>query len=64
MWFTEQAGLVGRVTPGGLITQLALPSPGSNPDGITAGPGRTIWIAETGVDAIARIVLQPAASAG
>jgi polyhydroxybutyrate depolymerase len=58
MWFTEQSGLIGRVTADGTFSQLALPAPGSQPDGITSGPGRTIWVAETGADAIARITLR------
>jgi poly(3-hydroxybutyrate) depolymerase/sugar lactone lactonase YvrE len=57
MWYTEQAGLIGRITPGGTIGQLALPGPGSNPDGIAAGPGRTIWVTGTGADTIVRIQL-------
>ena len=55
MWFTEQSGLIGRITSAGALSQLALPIPGSGPDGITAGPGRTVWVAETGADAIVRI---------
>jgi streptogramin lyase len=34
-----------------------LPSPGSNPDGITAAPGRTLWIAQTGANAIVKVTL-------
>jgi len=34
-----------------------LPSPSSNPDAIAAGPGRTVWIAETGADAIVKVTL-------
>jgi len=57
MWFTEQAGLVGRITPAGAVSALALPSRGTNPDGIAAGPGRTVWVTETGKDIVARITL-------
>ena len=57
MWFTEQAGLVGRITRAGVVTQLALPGAGSEPNGIAAGPARTIWVTETGADAIVRITL-------
>lgn len=55
MWFTDSNGLVGRVTSSGAISELALPAPASEPDGITAGPGRTIWVAESGADAVVRI---------
>ena len=58
MWFTEQAGLIGRMTLGGSISELALPIPGSNPNGIAGGPGGTIWVTETGTGKIARITLR------
>ena len=57
MWYTDQAGLVGRITTAGAVTQLALPGAGSNPNGIAAGPARTIWVTETGTDSIVRITL-------
>lgn len=56
-WFTAQDGIVGRVTPAGAVTELTLPQPGSNPNGIAAGPGRTLWVTETGANAIAMITL-------
>ena len=55
---------IGRLTPTGTFSQLALPGQGSAPDGITVGPGRTIWVAETGADAIARITLPPGPAGG
>jgi virginiamycin B lyase len=58
MWYTEQAGLIGRITPAGTISQLALPGAGSNPDGIAAGPARTIWVTETGTDSVVCITLR------
>ena len=61
MWYTEQAGLIGRITANGTISQLALPEPGSNPDGIAAGPAGTLWITNTGTGIITRITL-PSAS--
>ncbi len=64
MWFTEQSGLIGRITSAGALSQLALPILGSGPDGITAGPGRTVWVAETGADAIVRITLAGTARDG
>jgi len=58
VWSTEQAGLIGRMTLGGSISELALPIPGSNPNGIAGGPGGTIWVTETGTGKIARITLR------
>jgi streptogramin lyase len=46
------------VTTEGAVSELALPSPGSNPDGIAAGPGKSIWVTETGSDAIVEISLR------
>ena len=57
IWYAEQAGLIGRITPAGAVTQLALPGAGSDPNGIAAGPARTIWITETGTDSIVRVTL-------
>lgn len=56
MWYTDQAGLVGRITADGTVTQLALPA-GSNPNGIIAGPGCTLWVTVTGTGTIIRITL-------
>jgi virginiamycin B lyase len=58
MWFSEQAGFIGRLTVSGAFTELALPSQATNPDAIAAGPGRTIWVTETGANAIAELTLQ------
>jgi virginiamycin B lyase len=58
MWFTEQAGFIGRIDLSGALSELALPTQATNPDGIAAGPGRTVWVTETGSDAIARIKLR------
>jgi poly(3-hydroxybutyrate) depolymerase len=58
MWFSEQDGVIGRVTDNGSLTQLTLPSPASNPDGIAAGPGKTVWVAATGIDAVIEITLR------
>jgi virginiamycin B lyase len=57
MWFSEQDGIIGRVTPDGHVTTLALAAPDGNLDGIAAGPGKTIWVTEPGRGAIAEITL-------
>ncbi len=59
MWFTDQAGVIGRVSATGRIRELALAVPGAAPDGIAAGPGNTIWVAETGAGAVLRLTLRP-----
>jgi virginiamycin B lyase len=58
MWFSEQDGVIGRVAGNGNVAELALPSPDSNPDGIAAGPGKTVWVAATGIDAVIEITLR------
>jgi virginiamycin B lyase len=48
MWFTEQAGnAVGRIDARGIIEQFPLPTAGAQPEGIAAGPGGALYIAET-----------------
>lgn len=58
MWLTEQQGIVARVASVGTVTELALPLAASNPDGIAAGPANTIWVTETGSDALVEIRLR------
>jgi streptogramin lyase len=58
MWVSAQDGILARVTTDGAVSRLALPSPGSNPDGVAAGPGKSIWVTETGSDAIVEINLR------
>jgi streptogramin lyase len=58
MWISAQDGIIARVTARGAISELALPAPGSNPDGIAAGPNKSIWVTETGSDAIVEINLR------
>jgi streptogramin lyase len=57
MWFSEQDGTIGRVTPNGHVATVALVPPDSDLDGIAAGPGNTIWVTEAGDNAIAEITL-------
>ena len=43
------ANKVGRITPDGVVTEIRLPTRGSNPLGMAAGPGgRTVWFCEWG----------------
>jgi len=57
MWFSQQDGIIGRVAGDGQVTELALPMPESNPDGIAVSRGHTVWVAATGIDSIVEISL-------
>jgi streptogramin lyase len=60
LWFTDRAGLIGRITPAGTITEFATPSASSSPSGITTGPDGNLWFVETGANNIGKLVLAPA----
>jgi virginiamycin B lyase len=48
MWFTEGYGnRVGRVTPGGVVTEFVIPTVDSFPTSIVAGPDGAMWFLET-----------------
>jgi streptogramin lyase len=56
LWFTEESGSrIGRMTPGGVLTEFKLPSSAFGPIGITRGPDGNIWFTDT---------LDPTATAG
>jgi virginiamycin B lyase len=56
LWFTGKAtGTVGRITPDGTVTHFALPTVGSVPIYITAGPDGNMWCTELVGNQIARI---------
>ena len=46
LWFTENKGRIGRITPSGDITEFAIPSPDSGPVGIAAGPDANLWFTQ------------------
>jgi streptogramin lyase len=55
IWFTEENGnRIGRITPGGAITEFGLPA-GSLPVEITPGPDGALWFTEAGSNSIGRI---------
>ena len=47
LWFTQNIGGIGRITPTGDITEFAIPSPNSGPLGIEAGCDGNLWFAES-----------------
>ena len=56
LWFTEQIrSAVVRLTPAGMFTFFATPTPGANPTGITPGPDGALWFTEHNADKIGRI---------
>jgi len=56
LWFTEQqVGIIGRLTPAGVITEFTIPTAGSKPRGIAAGSDGNLWFTENGADQIGRI---------
>ena len=45
IWFGVFAGgKIGRITPQGVITEFALPTPDSGPRALAAGPDGNIWV--------------------
>ena len=56
IWFTEESGnKIGRITPGGSVTEFPIPTPDSGPYGITAGPDGNLWFSEAYTGKIGRI---------
>ena len=43
---SESNGQIGRITTGGAVTEYIVPTPGSEPRGITAGPDGRVWFVE------------------
>src|SRR5437762_180669 len=63
----ERAGnRLGRITPGGVVTEFIIPTPNSLPDYITVGPDGNLWFTEEGGNKIGVFTLNvaPTASAG
>jgi virginiamycin B lyase len=66
MWFTEFFGNIGRITPGGVITEYKPPTSG-NPYGIAPGPDGAIWFTEANSRKIGRLEIKyasPGTTAG
>ena len=65
LWFTEEAGRIGRITPDGTVTEYSTGvAPGDSPQGIVAGPDSNIWFTKYGTNTISRLTLDPAAVTG
>ncbi len=60
MWFTESgANKIGRITTGAspTITEYAIPTASSSPQGITLGPDNALWFTESNANQIGRITI-------
>ncbi|OAF05879.1 hypothetical protein AYJ54_02465 [Bradyrhizobium centrolobii] len=69
LWFTEASCVrqpgprcvlgnkVGRITTTGLVTEFPIPSDGSGPHSITAGPDGALWFTEYYGNRVGRLVL-------
>lgn len=56
LWFTDEAGEVGRITPNGVVTKFSAGiAPESRPYEIAAGPDGNLWFTEPGTKSIGRI---------
>ncbi len=53
-WFTE-TGRIGRITQAGTITEYTIPTPNSDPRGITRGSDDNIWFTEYAASKIGMI---------
>ena len=60
LWFAELNGnKIGRITPTGSITEFPIPTAGSQPNGIAAGPPGAMWFSEGGGNKIGMIGTEP-----
>ena len=56
LWFTEyDANRIGRITPGGVVTEFSAGITGSGLDAIAKGPDGNLWFTETKAHQIGRI---------
>jgi virginiamycin B lyase len=55
LWFAENQGDIGRITPHGDIIEIKVPTRNAFPMGITAGPDGALWFTERDGNAIGRL---------
>jgi streptogramin lyase len=56
LWFGESAGNnVARLTTDGAVTEFPIPTPDSNPVGLTVGPDRALWFLERVGNKVGRV---------
>jgi virginiamycin B lyase len=57
LWFVESAGnKIGRITTAGVVgSEFSIPTGGSAPLGLAAGPDGALWFTEQNGDKIGRI---------
>lgn len=56
IWFTENnAGMIGRVTLAGVVTEFSIPTASSGPTSIVTGPDGNLWFTENNVGRIGRM---------
>jgi streptogramin lyase len=49
LWFSDRSGAIGRITPGGVITEFTSGlNPGSSDPSIVAGPDGNLWFSDNG----------------
>ncbi|HEY2188142.1 MAG TPA: hypothetical protein VGH48_06220, partial [Caldimonas sp.] len=63
VWFTSYFdGLIGRITPAGVITEFAGVAPNTQLNAITAGPqiagSNTLWVTDPTNQAVAKLTLR------
>ncbi|MDP9104489.1 MAG: hypothetical protein M3N49_01025 [Candidatus Eremiobacteraeota bacterium] len=46
MWFTEDVGMVARVTPAGVVTEFTIPTPLAHPQMIVGASDGNLWFTE------------------
>src|SRR5438034_291496 len=54
---TSLSGNIGRITPGGIVTQYVTPTANTTTWGITAGPDGNIWFTENEANKIGKLVI-------
>ena len=51
----ERRNRIGRITTGGVITEIPIPTSDSVPYGVTSGPDGALWFTEAATGKIGRL---------